>query len=404
MIQPLQDQQLISRVVSQGSAQLRSIVDHLGIAGVLLAFGLFWSVAGVLLTPTMKFYSWLLTAFVYLPGFYLVARYFSEFRHTVLNRRELWLFLLLFFWSLISLSWSHDAERYLTIIKREVFFLLLILGWIVWGRTFNRPLQTMMILWGGLAGLYSLAALIAYPMRGIDRMYGFGGFMDNPNPAGYTIAALIVLSCTWWPQKLSGRVVWAMLQACSVAFVILTGSRGAMVSLMAVAAVAVLLGGGRFYRMLGVVALGAAAVLAVLEPALFQRGDSERSILIRGAIELIQQRPWLGIGLSSDYEVSAGGVVYGHCHNMILDTAVQYGVPFTVLWIWLWFWLGLRAWRHRAEALGMTILMVWVFATVAQQFDVFTVFGRARAMWMVVWMPFVLSLCLGKSEKKTVVS
>jgi O-antigen ligase len=402
--QPLQDQQLISRVVSQGSAQVRLIVEHLGIAGVLLAFGLFWSVAGVLLTPTMKFYSWLLTAFVYLPGFYLVARYFSEFRHTVLNRRELWLFLLLFVWSLISLSWSHDAERYLTIIKREVFFLLLILGWIVWGRTFNRPLQTMMILWGGLAGLYSLAALIAYPMRGIDRMYGFGGFMDNPNPAGYTIAALIVLSCTWWPQKLSGRVVWAMLQACSVAFVILTGSRGAMVSLMAVAAVAVLLGGGRFYRMLGVVALGAAAVLAILEPALFQRGDSERSILIRGAIELIQQRPWLGIGLSSDYEVSAGGVVYGHCHNMILDTAVQYGVPFTVLWIWLWFWLGLRAWRHRAEALGMTILMVWVFATVAQQFDVFTVFGRARAMWMVVWMPFVLSLCLGKSEKKTVVS
>ena len=400
MNQPLQDQQLISRVVSQGSAQVRLIVEHLGIAGVLLAFGLFWSVAGVLLTPTMKFYSWLLTAFVYLPGFYLVARYFSEFRHTVLNRRELWLFLLLFVWSLVSLSWSHDAERYLTIIKREVFFLLLILGWIVWGRTFNRPLQTMMILWGAMAGLYSLAALIAYPMRGIDRMYGFGGFMDNPNPAGYTIAALIVLSCTWWPQKLSGRVIWAMLQACSVAFVILTGSRGAMVSLMAVAAVAVLLGGGRFYRMLGIVALGAAALLAILEPALFQRGDSERSILIRGAIELIQQRPWLGIGLSSDYEVSAGGVIYGHCHNMILDTAVQYGVPFTALWIWLWFWLGLRAWRHRAEALGMTILMVWVFATVAQQFDVFTVFGRARAMWMVVWMPFVLSLCLVRSEKK----
>ncbi|SER01348.1 O-antigen ligase [Pseudomonas sp. NFACC02] len=382
---------------------MRSIVDHLGIAGVLLAFGLFWSVAGVLLTPTMKFYSWLLTAFVYLPGFYLVARYFSEFRHTVLNRRELWLFLLLFLWSLISLSWSHDAERYLTIIKREVFFLLLILGWIVWGRTFNRPLQAMMIIWGGMAGIYSLAALIAYPMRSIDRMYGFGGFMDNPNPAGYTIAALIVLSCTWWPQKLSGRVIWAVLQACSVAFVILTGSRGAMVSLMAVAAVVVLLGGGRFYRVLGVLALAAAVVFAFLEPSLFLRGDSERSILIRGAIDLIQQRPWLGIGLSSDYEVSAGGVVYGHCHNMILDTAVQYGVPFTVLWVWLWFWLGLRAWRHRAEALGMTILMIWVFATVAQQFDVFTVFGRARAMWMVVWMPFVLSLCLGKSEKKPVV-
>ena len=389
------------RVASQGNAQLRQIVEHLGVAGAVLAFGLFWSVAGVLLTPTMKFYSWLLTAFVYLPCLYLVARHFHEFRHTVLNRRELWLFLFLFVWSLVSLSWSADAERYLVIIKRELFFLLLILGWIVWGRTFNRPLQTQMILWGGLGGLYSLAALIAYPMREIDRMYGFGGFMDNPNPAGYTIAALVVLSCTWWPQKASGRVIWALLQACSVAFVIMTGSRGSIISLLAVAGVVLLLGGGRFYRTMAVMALLAVVALVVLEPSILQRGDSERLALMQGAIDLIKQRPWLGIGLSSDYEVSAGGVVYGHCHNLILDTAVQYGVPFTVLWMWLWLWLGLRAWRHRTESLGMAILMVWVFATVAMQFDVFTVFGRARAMWLVVWMPFVLSLCLGKSAKPT---
>ncbi len=404
MSQSLQDQQLLSRVVSQGNAQLRSIIDHLGVAGVLLAFGLFWSVAGVMLTPTLKFYSWLLTVFVYLPCLYLIVRYFHEFRHTVLNRRELWLFLLLFAWSLISLAWSVGAERYLTIIKRELFFLMLILGWIVWGRTFNRPLQSMMILWGGMAGLYSLAALIAYPMRGIDRMYGFGGFMDNPNPAGYTIAALVVLSCTWWPRKLSGQVVWALLQACSVAFVIMTGSRGSIVSLMAVAAVVVLLGGGRFYRALAIVALVAAVALAIFEPSMLQRGDSERMVLIKGALELVHQRPWLGVGLSSDYEVSAGGIVFGHCHNLVLDTAVQYGIPFTALWVWLWLWLGYRAWRHRTESLGMAILMIWVFATVAVQFDVFTVFGRARAMWMVVWMPFVLSLCLGKSEKKAVAS
>lgn len=404
MSQSLQNQPWVSRVFTQGSEQLRTVSAHLGLAGVVLAFGLFWSVAGVLLTPTMKFYSWLLTAFVYLPCLYLIARYFHEFRHTVLNRRELWLFLLLFVWSLISLAWSDGAERYLTIIKRELFFLMLILGWIVWGRTFNRPLQSMLILWGGLGGLYSLAALIAYPMRGIDRMYGFGGFMDNPNPAGYTIAALVVLSCTWWPQKTSGRVLWALLQACSVAFVILTGSRGSIVSLMAVAAVVVLLGGGRFYRTLAILALVATVALAIFEPSILQRGDSERMVLIRGAVDLIHQRPWLGIGLSSDYEVSAGGVIFGHCHNLMLDTAVQYGIPFTVLWIVLWLWLGLRAWRHRNEALGMAILMIWVFATVAVQFDVFTVFGRARAMWMVVWMPFVLSLCLGKSEKKAALS
>ncbi|MFY1666374.1 O-antigen ligase family protein [Pseudomonas sp. Pseu.R1] len=393
-------QQALTHVVSSGGSQVRSILDHLGIGGMLLAFGLFWSVAGVVLTPTMKFYSWLMTAFVYVPCLYLVVRYFHEFRHTVLNRRELWLFLALFTWSLISLSWSTDAERYLTIIKRELFFLLLILGWIVWGRTFNRPLQSMMIMWGALGGLYSLACLISYPMRGIDRMYGFGGFLDNPNPAGYTIAALLVLSCTWWPRSLNGRVLWALLQACSVAFVIMTGSRGSLLSLMAVAFVALVLGGNRLYRLLAIGALAGAVLLVILEPSLLQRGDSQRMDLIHGALNLIAQRPWLGIGLSGDYAIEVGGTVFGHCHNMILDTVVQYGIPFTLLWIWLWLWLGYRAWRHRHESLGMAILMIWVFASVAVQFDVFTVFGRARAMWMVVWMPFVLSLCLGKSEQK----
>jgi len=383
--------------------QLRATINQFGIAGLLLGFGLFWSVAGVLLTPSMKFYSWLLTAFVYLPCIYLLFKQFGDFRETLLSRRELWLFLLIFVWSMVSLIWSLGAEQHLTLIKRHLFFLSLLLGWIVWGRMFNRQLQGMFILWGGMAGIYSLVALIAYPMRGLDRLYGFGGFMDNPNPAGYTIAFLVVLSCTWWPQRNGARVVWALLQACSIAFVVMTGSRGSLLSLMAVAGFVILMGGGRLYRVLALIMMVAAALLMVFEPSLLERGDSERLTLIRGALVLVQQHPWLGIGLDSSYAISAGGVVFDHCHNFILDTAVQYGVIFTALWLVVWGWVGVRAWRYRSQALGMAILMAWVFATVAQQFDVFTLFGRARAMWMVVWMPFVLCLCLGKIQKKDLV-
>lgn len=383
--------------------QLRATINQFGIAGLLLGFGLFWSVAGVLLTPSMKFYSWLLTAFVYLPCIYLLFKQFGDFRETLLSRRELWLFLLIFVWSMVSLIWSLGAEQHLTLIKRHLFFLSLLLGWIVWGRMFNRQLQGMFILWGGMAGIYSLVALIAYPMRGLDRLYGFGGFMDNPNPAGYTIAFLVVLSCTWWPQGNGARVVWALLQACSIAFVVMTGSRGSLLSLMAVAGFVILMGGGRLYRVLALIMMVAAALLMVFEPSLLERGDSERLTLIRGALVLVQQHPWLGIGLDSSYAVNAGGVVFDHCHNFILDTAVQYGVIFTALWLVVWGWVGVRAWRYRSQALGMAILMAWVFATVAQQFDVFTLFGRARAMWMVVWMPFVLCLCLGKIQKKDLV-
>lgn len=383
--------------------QLRATINQFGIAGLLLGFGLFWSVAGVLLTPSMKFYSWLLTAFVYLPCIYLLFKQFGDFRETLLSRRELWLFLLIFVWSMVSLIWSLGAEQHLTLIKRHLFFLSLLLGWIVWGRMFNRQLQGMFILWGGMAGIYSLVALIAYPMRGLDRLYGFGGFMDNPNPAGYTIAFLVVLSCTWWPQRNGARVVWALLQACSIAFVVMTGSRGSLLSLMAVAGFVILMGGGRLYRVLALIMMVAAALLMVFEPSLLERGDSERLTLIRGALVIVQQHPWLGIGLDSSYAINAGGVVFDHCHNFILDTAVQYGVIFTALWLVVWGWVGVRAWRYRSQALGMAILMAWVFATVAQQFDVFTLFGRARAMWMVVWMPFVLCLCLGKIQKKDLV-
>jgi O-antigen ligase len=227
--------------------------------------------------------------------------------------------------------------------------------------------------------------------------------MDNPNPAGYTIAFLVVLSCTWWPQRNGARVVWALLQACSIAFVVMTGSRGSLLSLMAVAGFVILMGGGRLYRVLALIMMVAAALLMVFEPSLLERGDSERLTLIRGALVIVQQHPWLGIGLDSSYAINAGGVVFDHCHNFILDTAVQYGVIFTALWLVVWGWVGVRAWRYRSQALGMAILMAWVFATVAQQFDVFTLFGRARAMWMVVWMPFVLCLCLGKIQKKDLV-
>jgi O-antigen ligase len=377
--------------------QLRALRNHFGIAGLLLGFGLFWSVGGVLLTPSMKIYDWLLTAFVYLPCIYLLIKRFADFRDTVLSRRELWLFLLLFSYSVISLSWSSPDENYLTLIKRELFFLSLVLGWIVWGRMFHRQLQSMLIIWGAMAGIYALVSIIAFPMRGLERIYGFGSYMDNPNPAGYTIGFLLVLSCTWWPQRTWARLVWAAIQACSLSFVIMTGSRGPLLSLIAVAGVVMLVGGKRFYRLLAVVLIIAAACLFMLEPSLLQRGDSERLTLMKSALELVRQHPWHGIGLTASYAVEAGGVVFDHCHNFVLDTALQYGVIFTALWLILWGWVGLRAFRFRSQALGMAVLLAWVFATVALQFDVFTLFGRARAMWMVVWMPFLLSLCLGNA-------
>jgi hypothetical protein len=77
-----------------------------------------------------------------------------------------------------------------------------------------------------------------------------------------------------------------------------------------------------------------------------------------------------------------------------MNTAIQYGLPALLLWGGLWGMIGVNAWRCRRQQLGVTVLLLWVFSSIAMQFDVFTLWERSRAMWLVVWVPMLLSLCL----------
>lgn len=376
-------------------AGVQQLHGKLGIAGLLLGLGLFWSVAGVLLTPTMKFYVWLLSAFAYLPSLYLLVRHYREVGVILRERKELWGYLALLAWALVTQAWPTDnLDMPVTMVKREALFLLLMLGWALWGRFNAWGVQLMIVVWGALAGLYSAAALVAYPLRNIDRIYGFGGFLDNPNPAAYSIACLMVVGLTWWPRSGRARALWAALHLCSLAFVVLSGSRGAMLALVAVAIAYVLAGGKKFHWLTALIGLGCAGLVLWLNPSLLARGDSERLELLRQAVGFIKAHPWVGIGISGDYRMDMPGQDLEHCHNFILDTAIRYGVIATGLWLVMWGWVGVQAYRLRMHALGMAALLFWVFASVAIQFDVFALFGRNRAMWLAVWMPVILVMCL----------
>lgn len=376
-------------------AKVRQLRGELGTGGVLLGIGLFWSVAGIMLTPTMKFYVWLLSAFVYIPTLYLLIRHYRMAGSLLLERKELWAYLVLLVWALVTQPWPMDnLDMPITQIKRESLAVLLILGWVLWGRLNTWGVQLMIVAWGALAGLYAAAALAAYPVRHIDRIFGFGGFMDNPNPAAYTIACLMVLGLTWWPRAAWARAVWAVLHLCSLAFVLLSGSRGALLSLAAVAVAYVLAGGKKFHWLAGLIGLGCCALILWIDPSLLARGDSERLELLHQGINLVKAHPWVGIGIATDYHMDMPGQDLEHCHNFIVDTAIRYGVIATGVWLVMWAWVGVQAFRLRRQTLGMAALLCWVFACVALQFDVFALFGRNRAMWLAVWVPVILVMCL----------
>lgn len=379
-------------LLAVGGEQFSEVYQRFGIAGLMLGFGLFWTVLGGVITPSMKAYNWLLLAFVYLPSLYLMATCSADFIRELKKPRALWLLLAIFLWALVSVSWSKGFEHPVTEVKREIFFVLLVAGWVVWGRLFPRPLRVLLVTCTGLAGVYSLVALCV-PMPNLfeGRLYGLGGFMDNPNPAAYAISSLMVLSCTFLPRSAAARVIWFALQLCSLVFVIKTQSRGALLGLGITALVGALISDSRNFKLLSVVSLLIAVAVFCLEPSMASRGDANRFTLAKQAVETVLQHPWIGIGIGGDYELNASGDAL-HSHNLLLETAIQYGVIVTALWLVFWIWIGLRLWGVRHQPLGMAILLLWVFACVAQQFDVFMLFGRSRGLWAVLWVPILVAL------------
>lgn len=380
--------------------QIKNGCKVLGVAKVSLGLGIFWSVAGIMFTPTLKLYNQIIIVLVYLPALYLLCvapkKVFAQFRQS----KALWLLVALVGWALLSLMWSHGVERYGVAIKRELLFLMLLVSSVLWVRRYPHIVRPTLNLLGVIAGLYSIFAICTGHAFTQGRTYGFGGFLDNPNPAGYTIAFMMVLASACWPKRFSLRLVFFSLQLCSLAFVVSTGSRGAMIALAAACLILVVVGkqSGRRLTALGLLIFVVALIM--FEPSLVTRGDSYRIELLSAALKLVQLHPWVGLGMGSEYALSIGNTLLNHCHNFIADTTLQYGVIGAFIWACLWFYLGWLAWCLRKGPLAAIPLLAWLFASVALQFDVFVLFGRSRAMWLEVWVPFILiaSLDTGRAR------
>ncbi len=370
-------------------------------AEALLGLGVFWSIAGVLLTPSMKFYYTTVVLFIYLPSLWLVIARRAELGRLVRARKELWLFFLLFAWASLSLLWSTGDFERLGALKEAALFVLLVCGWLLWGRGGEARLRGMLLVLALLNCLYSLAALVLAPSYDQGRLSGFGGFMDNPNAAAYTTALLLVLAIPLGPRRPWARLAWLVLQAVPLAYVVMCGSRGALLALMVAALSGVLLVPGLKSKLIALGLPVAGLVVLRLEPGLLARGDAERLELLHSSLPILREHFWTGVGYGTDYLVQGwAGNFHGNSHNFLLHTAIQYGIPALLAWLLLWAMLGLQAWRCRATRLGLAVLLLWVYSSVALQFDVFSLWERTRAMWLIPWVATLLCLCLERRPEQ----
>ncbi|WP_326937886.1 glycosyltransferase [Frateuria sp. Soil773] len=337
-----------------------------------------------------------------LPALWWVARHGRSFLRQAMVTVEGPLFFMLLAWALISSLWAnhgHVGDAAVVV----AYIALFVLSWAALMR--SHPLMLGKVLyWGGIGlAASALVAMVAFPWRELNtmdwrdegRLVAFG-LLNNPNIAAYAFGAAMV-----WMLQINAPRMWSRwLQWISLvvlaAFVLSTDSRASWLAILASATAVLLASHDRRIRLRALVMLALAGLVTALGgwSYLVRRGFSYRPQIFDQAWRLIEAHPWHGLGLGSEYTIQVGRQTWEHSHNALTHTAIILGIPGLLLLAGLWLAIGWRAWRFRASTAGSCLLALWVYASVALQFDAPDLLQKPGVEWLLVWLPLAMGLGL----------
>ncbi|MBA1202903.1 O-antigen ligase family protein [Pseudomonas capeferrum] len=363
-----------------------------------LGFGFLWFLSAIALAPSNKIYQQGLILFLWLPT--LVMGWSS--RHVFLQawRRQpaLWASILaLLAWCALSLAWttSEDGARDG---KRLLYILLFLMAFPMLAQLGQAQVRNLLRGGGLLLGVAGLASILHYyVIQGWDitsRLEGIGE-ISHPILGAYVVGAAVIWMAHAWPRNRPLMLFWVLALVCLGAFVILSQSRGAALALVITMLLAPLWYRNRWSSLLGLKALLATgAAWLLMHDLIMARGASFRPEILEASLRMIAEHPWGGLGLGAFYRVEAAGYVFDHTHNMFTHIAIEQGIPGLLLWGLAWFCALREIWRARASELGKMLLGLWIFSTLAMQFDAASLTGTPRAEWFVSWLPLGMALML----------
>ena len=370
--------------------------------GMVVGLGLVWLVIGMLVMPSGisynpgRLYQITLIVLLYLPALYLALRRRAHMWRVLWPLPAFRVFLLLLAWSLLSLCWAglhrpgDEAGRVLSVL----LFVLACQGW--GGRQPQRMhLLLLAVGWGMAicALVYSMIFLCSSPGEG-ERIVG-KGVVATANYAAAAMGAACVWLAQLEPRRRAGIAASLAAMAALLLFIALTQSRGVWLALAACALLAPLWQRRRLAVGLAVAVVVLAAVaMAWPLPVLFERGASYRPEILAKALHMIALHPWRGLGQGAPFVIEVGGQRLTHSHNVLTQAAIELGLPGLALMAAMWALVGWSGWRHRGEPLGRVVLGLWVYASVTLQFDMPQLLDSPRPGWLLIWLPFALSLGL----------
>src|SRR3989344_5455053 len=86
--------------------------------------------------------------------------------------------------------------------------------------------------------------------------------------------------------------------------------------------------------------------------------------------------------------------VFDHAHNLFTHVAIELGLPGLLLWAATWIAVLREAWKVRETLYAKGIIGIWLFSTLAMQFDAASLNGTPRAEWFISWLPIGLASVL----------
>lgn len=363
-----------------------------------MAVGLLWFLLAIAIAPTNKLYQQGLVVFLWLPAIMLCWPARARLRELFHDQRWIYLPMLgLVIWSLLSLSWSNapDLER---AAKRVLYIVVFLLFFPVFASA--RPERVIRIMqWGGVGlAVTALVAIVKfYGLHGnvwSSRVEGLGE-LAHPILGGYVIGLAAVWLVLWTPRTGVMQAVCAVALGFLGVFVLLSQSRGAALALFLTILAMPIWCRDRRSRIIAALAL----IIAMLafwffESLVLARGASYRPQILMASLQMIAEHPWRGLGLGSNYTVFADGQHFDHAHNLFTHVAIELGLPGLLLWAATWIAVLREAWKVRETLYAKGIIGIWLFSTLAMQFDAASLNGTPRAEWFISWLPIGLASVL----------
>ncbi|MGY0217303.1 O-antigen ligase family protein [Endozoicomonadaceae bacterium StTr2] len=276
-----------------------------------------------------------------------------------------------------------------------------------------------------IAGIFSLASIIwQYGFNGLtpsfrafdilgSRIYslGYKDFADFGNP---TIAALYygtflaaLIGCFFHPDSNENKKkIYLLLCIPLISFIILSGSRGALYSIVLTIVIASIQNHKKIKHYF-------IFLISFLIPIILFRDQlhtivsnlfsGNSTVLLRftmweESMKLISQNPIFGVGGFTKVNLYTERMIYDHPHNMYIKVALHWGIPAAALFI-ASLAAGIYTTCKEQSSISKITFYIFIFGSLGMMSDTYSFLSRPGVQWLLLFLP--LGLSAGILSKKT---